>query len=229
MCCAVDVALHEPFSPVSLNTRLFVESDPSVRGQHVLTRQPSKRRAQALALRTRTATRTTSHSLRYAALCTHWLVHQNIRLHSTQSHTSDTHTHRRHTPELGLTLLAGLNCFVVFLGLLFWGLSWQATGRVYKPPPASGDHWEHTVETSPPDTPAKHPAGILNPLRVSKSLCDSLGMQRQLNLPRLRLLQWIWRKSDVFKSYQGTLKEVSVILKMLEEVSSVLRKDRDFI
>ena len=154
-CCSVDVALREPFGPVSLNTRLFAESDPSDRGQHVLTRQPSKRRAQTLAIHPHTHTHTHMHGdphnltltraaqiccIVFALISTHTRTSEHTSAQHTQSHTSDTHSHGRHTPELGLTLLAGLNCFVVFLGLLFWGLSWQATGRVYKPPPACGDH-----------------------------------------------------------------------------------------
>lgn len=82
------------------------------------------------------------------------------------------HTRRRHAPELGLTLLAGLNCFVVFLGLLFWGLSCQAAGRLYKPPPRNwGPLRTHSGNISARHS-SKHPAGILNPLRVSKTLRD---------------------------------------------------------
>ena len=71
----------------------------------------------------------------------------NILMYVQRTTNLQIHTHRRHTPQLGLTLLAGLNCFVVFLGLLFWGLSWQATVRVYKPPLILGTtentQWKH--------------------------------------------------------------------------------------
>lgn len=91
------------------------------------------------------------------------------------------HTHtdaHKHSPEL-LWLLAGLNCFVVFLGLLFWALSWQATGGweggVYINLPlqlgtTQNTQWKHLCLTL-----SKHPAGSSDPLGVSKPVCGCQG------------------------------------------------------
>lgn len=125
-----------------------------------------------------THTFTNSHC---AQICCSVLIspmhtHKHITTYICKPHSLthlQIHTQRRHTPQLGLTLLAGLNCFVVFLGLLFLGLSWQATRRVYKPPPlqqgtTENTQWKHLC----PTLQKKQPASIFNPLRVSKSFRD---------------------------------------------------------
>lgn len=146
----------------SLNGQLFVESDTSVtlNRTHMTTLSPActgspcpstpHKRTYLQYIRTHADMHNVTHAHSCAQVCCG--VYAPITKHMYRIHTSTSEyavlickpqtplqTRTRHTPQLGLTLLAGLNCFVVFLGLLFWGLSWQATGKVYKPPPVSGD------------------------------------------------------------------------------------------
>lgn len=66
-----------PSAPFLWTRDSSLNPTPSDRGQHVLTRQPSKT----------ASTNARSHSLRYAALCTHWLAHTRTSEHTSAQHT----------------------------------------------------------------------------------------------------------------------------------------------